>query len=106
MNETLFTILWFAAVIGLPSLLIAIAGYFTVWRGKWKLYVALNLAVIIAIGGFVAVEGAGDQDMSAPVPGILNVLFLFAYLPGHLVFAGLIGGLYWWLRRRRSPTTE
>ena len=100
MNETLFTILWFAAVIGVPSLLIAIAGYFTVWRGKWKLYVALNLAVIIVIGGFVAVEGAGD--MHAPVPGLVIVLFLFAYLPGHVVLAGLIGGLYWWLRRRRQ----
>ena len=100
MNETLFTILLYAIAIGVPCLLIAIAGYFTIWRGEWKLYVALNLAVIITIGGLLAVEWWGD--IHGPVKGSLFLLFLFVYLPGHLALAGLIGGLYWWLRRRRQ----
>jgi len=50
LNEPLFTILWIAGIIGIPIILMVIAGYFTVWRGRWKPYGLINLAFMVFVG--------------------------------------------------------
>ena len=98
MSEPLFMILWFGGVVGIPLIAMVVLGYFTVWRGKVRPFVVANLAVAAAACIFVFMEGPGD--MSAPVPGLIWILFFVFYLPGQVLLAGLVGGGFWFFRRR------
>lgn len=92
-------IITFAIFPGLPFAAL-IRGSISLFRREaLRMFFGLNLAALIVVG--IAVSFI-DGDPNAPVSNPASILYLFGYVPAHLIMMAVIYGIYRLIYRRRK----